>query len=172
MSHALHLLMAGSLLLATGCQQPMAATTPLLIQSNSSSWQCPANQSCDGTPDYRALLVNVGKQEVYLSFGPELKAPYTPAQLAQHFRFGDIYHPTAKGMIAIHLENSERGEGRIEFVSAADGRLKAQVTAQRYRLQNQGKPGPDCRTDDIKGYCLEEKRIEAPLTLQLDLALP
>ncbi|GAB3251183.1 hypothetical protein [Chitinimonas naiadis] len=165
-------LLAIGVFLATACQQLPASTKPLTVRSDSTRWECPPGQPCDGKPDYRALLSHDSGQEIYLSFGPDLKPPYDKAKLKQHFRFGDIYLTTAQGTIAIHIDTSENGEANIEFMPSPAGRLQGRVSARRYRLQTEGKPGPDCKTDDIKGFCREEKRMDTPLNLQLDLALP
>ncbi|WP_374354393.1 hypothetical protein [Chitinimonas sp.] len=171
MSKPLLSLIAGAALLATACQHTLAASSATRLRSDTGSWQCPAGQNCDDKPDYRALLSHDGAQEIYLLFGPQLRTPFDAAQLKQHFRFGDLYYPSAQGNIALHITADESGDGKIEFRPAPNGRLLAHVEARRYRLRTEGK-SPDCQIDDVKGVCIQEKRIDAPLSIDLELKLP
>jgi hypothetical protein len=159
-------------LLLAACQAPLGATDATVIQADTSEWQCPPGQSCEQSPDYRALLSHAGKQQLYLSFAGSLAAPYSAEALNRHFRFGDIYRPTDRGTQVIHIDNTNRGEASIEFAPTLSGRLNARVMVRRYRLQLSSKADEKCQLDDIKGLCLHEQKVDASEQLVLDLALP
>ncbi|MDK2126451.1 hypothetical protein [Parachitinimonas caeni] len=147
-----------------------------LLKSDAETvWQCPPGQSCAEKPDYRALYLKTDDTELYLSFSGALKDRFDAATLNKEFRFGDLYLHGKDGIIALHAEPGTQAEARIKFLPASAGRVKAIVTGKRYRLQTDGKPsqpGAECKTDDVAGFCREEKRISKPIEIKLDIALP
>lgn len=156
-----------------GCQTLPAQAGALHLRLDAAaSWQCPPGQTCGPQADYRALQVSVSGSTAYLLFAPQLAAPYDAEQLNRHFRFADLYWPQADGRVAIHAANDGRAEATLTFLPAPPGKLIARVSASRYRVQSPTPAGEPCRTDDVQGFCRQERRVDAPLDRILELNLP
>ncbi|WP_156397864.1 MULTISPECIES: hypothetical protein [unclassified Duganella] len=135
--------------------------------------QCPPGQDCAGTVDYRALYIDENGRQVYLSFDGDLplSAP-NAAAMAKAFHYGDLYWPEGQGMAAAHLQADGGGDGRLRFLPAQPGRLRAEAVLTRYRVVVERSGGEECRLDDVAGICHSETVVKKPLRILLDFPLP
>ncbi len=147
-------------------QQHWQSATPLVPQ-------CPPGQDCAGKVDYRALYIDENGRQVYLSFDGDLPLS-TPdaAALAKAFHYGDLYWPEGLGMAAAHLQADGGSDGKLRFLPAKPGRLRAEAMLSRYRVVVERSGGEECRLDDVAGICHSETVVKKPLRILLDFPLP
>jgi len=150
----------------TGPQQRWESATPLVLQ-------CPPGQDCTGKVAYRAFYIEERGRQVYLSFDGELP-PSAPdaAALSKAFRYGDLYWPEGQGMAAAHLQLDGEGDGKLRFLPATPGRLRAEAMLSRYKIVVERRGGDECRRDDVAGMCHSESVVSKPLRILLDYPLP
>ncbi|WP_028102267.1 hypothetical protein [Pseudoduganella violaceinigra] len=150
----------------TGPQQHWQSATRLLLQ-------CPPGQDCSGKVDYRALYINENGRQLYLSFAGNLPSrALDAAALSANFRYGDLYWPEGGGTAAAHLQADGKGDGKLRFLPAPDGRLQAEALLEQYKIVIERSGGAECRLDDVAGICRTETVVKKPLRVLLDFPLP